>query len=87
MIRHGCDELTQMLNEFLDFSKYRAGHLQLEKERFDLYDLVKQVESQYTWRTQHKKILLGLEVEPGIGSITADVRNCTRFGKICSATL
>jgi len=72
MIRHGCDELTQMLNEFLDFSKYRAGHLQLEKEQFDLYYFFKQLENQYSWRTQQKKIAFHVEVEPGIGSITAD---------------
>jgi signal transduction histidine kinase len=72
MIRRGCDELTQMLNEFLDFSKYRAGHLQLEKEQFDLYYFFKQLENQYIWRTQQKKIAFHVEVEPGIGSITAD---------------
>ncbi len=72
MIRHGCDELTQMLNEFLDFSKYGAGYLELEKEPFELYDLLKQVESQYTWRTQQKKIAFHVDVEPGIGSIIAD---------------
>jgi signal transduction histidine kinase len=72
MIRHGCDELTQMLNEFLDFSKYRAGHLQLEKEQFDLYYFFKQLENQYSWRTQQKKIAFHVELEPGVGSITAD---------------
>ena len=72
MIRHGCDELTQMLNEFLDFSKYRAGHLQLEKEQFDLNYFFEQLENQYSWRTQQKKIAFHVEVEPGVGSITAD---------------
>lgn len=72
MIHHGCDELTQMLNEFLDFSKYKAGYLELEKEQFDLYDFFKQLENQYSWRTQQKKIDFCVEVEPEIGSISAD---------------
>jgi signal transduction histidine kinase len=72
MIRHGCTELTQMLNEFLDFSKYKAGYLQLDKEEFDLCDFFSEVETQYLWQTKQKKILLRVELEPGIGSITAD---------------
>ena len=72
MIRHGCTELTQMLNEFLDFSKYKAGYLQLEKEEFDLDEFFGQLESQYFWLARQKKILLRLEVEPGIGTIRAD---------------
>jgi signal transduction histidine kinase len=72
MIHHGSNELSQMLNEFLDFSKYRAGYLQLEKDQFDLYSLFNQLENQYIWRTQQKKIAFHVEVEPGVGSITAD---------------
>jgi signal transduction histidine kinase len=72
MIHHGCDELTQMLNEFLDFSKYRAGYLQLEKEQFDLYDFFKQLGNQYRWRSQQKKIDLYVEVEAEIGSMSGD---------------
>jgi signal transduction histidine kinase len=72
MIHHGCNELSQMLNEFLDFSKYKAGYLQLDKEEFDLCDLFGEVEVQYLWQTKQKKILLCVEVEPKIGSITAD---------------
>ena len=72
MIHDGSNELSQMLNEFLDFSKYRAGYLQLEKDQFDLYSFFNQLENQYIWRTQQKKIAFHVEVEPGIGSITAD---------------
>ncbi len=55
MIHHGSNELSQMLNEFLHFSKYRAGYLQLEKDQFDLYSFFNQLENQYIWRTQQKK--------------------------------
>ena len=72
MIHHGCDELTQMLNEFLDFSKYKAGYLQLEKEQLDLYDFFKQLKNQYHWRSQQKKIDLYVEVEAEIGSMSGD---------------
>jgi signal transduction histidine kinase len=72
MIRQGCEELTQTLNEFLDFSKYKAGYLQIDKEEFDLYDFFKHLENQYSWQTQQKKVLLVVEVDPEIGSITAD---------------
>jgi signal transduction histidine kinase len=72
MIRRGCEELTQTLNEFLDFSKYKAGYLQLEKEEFDLRDFFGQLETQYSWQAQQKRLSLTVEVDPEIGSIAAD---------------
>jgi signal transduction histidine kinase len=72
MIRRGCEELTQTLNEFLDFSKYRAGYLQLEKGSLDISEFFDDLEAQYRWRAQQKNIRLKLEVEPQRDSISAD---------------
>jgi signal transduction histidine kinase len=72
MIRCGCEELTQTLNEFLDFSKYKAGYLQLTKEEVNLYDFFDQLKTRYSWRAQQKHLSLVVEIEPGIGSIAAD---------------
>ncbi len=78
MIHRGCEELTQTLNEFLDFSKYRAGYLQLEKETFDLREFLGDLETQYSWRMQQKHIRLQLDMETATGSITGDRKKLHR---------
>lgn len=43
----GCDnqvkKLTDLLNELLDLTRLRSGRMQLEKERFDLCTLIKEI--------------------------------------------
>ncbi|HEX5022569.1 MAG TPA: ATP-binding protein [Candidatus Binatia bacterium] len=72
MIRRSCKDLTNLINEFLDFSKFRAGYLELVKEEIDLAEFLRDIHRRHAIRTQQEKILLSLSVESAIGFISAD---------------
>lgn len=58
---HKIDEqvnrLTELVNDLLDVSKIQSGKLELEKERFDLNHLIKEVVEDMQINTKHKIIL------------------------------
>lgn len=72
MIQRSCEDLANMLNEFLDFSKYRAGYLNLTKEEVDVADLLRHTQRKYFPRAQQMKLRLETTVQPEIGFISAD---------------
>jgi signal transduction histidine kinase len=72
MIQRSYDDLANMLNEFLDFSKYRAGYLNLTRENVDVADLLRQTQTKYVPRAQQMKLRLETALEPDIGFISAD---------------
>jgi signal transduction histidine kinase len=72
IIQGSCDDLANILNDFLDFSKYRAGYLNLTKEEIDVADLLRHAQIKYLPRAQETKIRLETALEHGLGFIAAD---------------
>ena len=59
------DAMMTLLNDILDFEKIDTGKMILENIEFDLFNLLKNVQSLMVGRTDEKNIDLKLEVEEG----------------------
>jgi len=57
--------LLAIINDILDLSKMTAGHLELERAPFDLYDLVSRSFSMIREQAELKRIDLAYEIVPG----------------------
>ena len=66
--------LLSLINDVLDLSKIEAGRLELELAEFSLLDVVDSALTLVRERAAHHDIRLAVEVEPDIGSMTADPR-------------
>jgi signal transduction histidine kinase len=72
MIRRSCKDLTNLINEFLDFSKFRAGYLELTNEEIDLAEFLRDIHRRHAIRTRQEKIRLALSLETEVGYVSAD---------------
>ncbi len=72
MIEEGSDKLAEILNQFLEFSRYRAGYLNLKKEPVAVEKWLRETYKKYVARSEQANIRLELAVEPGIGFVSAD---------------
>jgi len=79
MIRRGCVELANTLNEFLDFSKYRAGNLELTKETFDIGPFLEHIRGKHLPRSRLANIRFQLALDPRIGIVSADSKKLERL--------
>jgi len=79
MIRRGCVELANTLNEFLDFSKYRAGNFDLAKETFDINLFLEHIRGKHLARSRLAHIRLELAIEPGMQFVHADRKKLERL--------
>lgn len=70
-----CQETERMIRlveELLDFSRFRSGRVQLHKERAEANQLVKQAANQMAVRAKQKQVTLALDLDPGLGMISID---------------
>lgn len=73
MIRRSCKDLSDLINRFLDFSKFRAGYLDLATQEFDVMDFLRDIYRRYSLRCQQKRIILKFAGQARDGfSISAD---------------
>ena len=65
-IKFSSDHLLDILNDVLDFSKLEAGHLKLDKNEFNLEDLVKGSVKALEYKAREKQIDLNYKIHPDI---------------------
>jgi signal transduction histidine kinase/HAMP domain-containing protein len=66
--------LLSLINDILDLSKVEAGRMELEPSTFDITSALSNAITLVRERAQRHGILLGQQVEPGLGDVTADER-------------
>jgi signal transduction histidine kinase len=66
--------LLTLINDILDLSKIEAGRMELERSTFDLASAITNAMTLVRERAQRHGILLGQQVDPKLGEITADER-------------
>lgn len=69
-----CRSMIQIISDFLDVSKIEAGHLDLIKERIDLYQLINNSLESYAPTATLKNVALTGQIEDDLPEITADAR-------------
>ena len=65
-IRSSGESLLALINDILDFSKIEAGHLQLEKIPIDFAQIVEEVCSLLSAKSEEKRIELALYCDPSL---------------------
>ncbi len=60
--------LLTIVNDILDFSKIEAGQIELESHPFNLLELVKELESNFSPLTKTKKLTFTTNIEEGVQS-------------------
>lgn len=66
-IFHAASEnLLTLLNDILDLSKIESGHLVLEKNNFDLEELIANVAEMMALRAHEKKLELAYQIHPSV---------------------
>jgi signal transduction histidine kinase/DNA-binding NarL/FixJ family response regulator len=71
--------LVNIVNDFLDVSKLESGHIRLDKENFDIDQLIREVLQNYEIAARKENIELIHGIVPGIPNIHADRR---RIGQV-----
>jgi len=66
--------LLSLINDILDLSKVEAGRMDLEPSTFDLASALSNAMTLVRERAQQHGILMGQQVDPKLGEITADER-------------
>jgi PAS domain S-box-containing protein len=64
MIRESGELLLTVINDILDFSKIEAGRLDLEKESFDLREILGDTIKTLSLRAHHKGLELACRIDP-----------------------
>ncbi|MBN3582454.1 PAS domain S-box protein [Algoriphagus aestuarii] len=64
IVNQSANSLLSIINDILDFSKIEAGKLELDEEKFDLYEMASQATDIITYQIQNK----GLEMLLNIGT-------------------
>jgi signal transduction histidine kinase/HAMP domain-containing protein len=66
--------LLTLINDILDLSKIEAGRMELEPSTFDIASALSNAMTLVRERAQRHGIMLGLQVDPKLGDLTADER-------------
>jgi two-component system sensor histidine kinase/response regulator len=68
-VKQASDSLLSLINQILDFSKIEAGKLSLEREDFDLRELIEGVAGMFAARAQAKGIELSVDLAPEVTTL------------------
>ncbi|WP_321419943.1 PAS domain S-box protein [uncultured Methanomethylovorans sp.] len=71
-ISTGGKHLLELINDILDLSKIEAGKMEIQYESFSVSDIIEEVTMLIAPLALKKNIDLNIQVEPQLGSITAD---------------
>ena len=74
MVGDSASHLLNLINDVLDISKIEAGQLQVRREPFDLREAIEKAVRTAQPLADKKGITLGLDMAPGVGTITSDRR-------------
>ncbi|AGA79864.1 response regulator [Echinicola vietnamensis] len=66
IVNQSANSLLNIINDILDFSKIEAGKLDLDIERYDLYELVEQASDIITYVIHQKGLEMLLNISPNI---------------------
>ncbi len=65
-INQSANALMEVINNILDFSKIESGKLELNIEKFNLYELANQVVDLIKFEADHKKLQLNLNIAENV---------------------
>jgi len=65
-IKYSSNNLLEIINDIMDFSKIEAKKLKLEKKIFDVNDIAEKTVKMMSILAEKKKIALGCEIDPAI---------------------
>lgn len=66
IISRSGEHLLNLINDVLDLSKIEAGRITLNETRFDLHQLIEDLEDMFRFRTQNKQLWLVSEIAPDL---------------------
>lgn len=72
LIRNSGNHLRSLIGDILDMSKIESGRMELRYEEIDLPEMASDIMAMATPLAQEKKILLHLDIEKDVQTITAD---------------
>lgn len=58
IIQQSGDHLLQLINDVLEISKFKAGHIHLNPEAFDLHNMLLEIEQMFRVRAEQKNLAL-----------------------------
>ncbi|MGL5451150.1 MAG: TMAO reductase system sensor histidine kinase/response regulator TorS [Aeromonas sp.] len=68
-IEHSGESLLEILNDILDYSKIEAGHVDVRREPFSLFQLVDELSSLFRPKAAAKGVTLALEYVPELAPV------------------
>jgi len=77
-IENATRELAQLVDDFLDCSKLRAGKLRVDRRGFEISDLFGAVRPMLQCRAQSRSITIVEEIEPNLASVFGDEHMASR---------
>lgn len=69
MLRYSAERLSKIINDVMDIAKIEAGKLELRKERFQIKELLKDVEKYFKIQAEKKNLVLELHIDPTIPDV------------------
>ena len=71
-IRSSADALLTVINDVLDFSKIEAGKMQIDKQPFELSQMIRDIETMLSFMTAQKSLGLSVEQDEGFCYLYGD---------------
>jgi signal transduction histidine kinase len=66
------DRLIRLVNQLLDFSRWRAGRLELHRQPVDVGSVARTAATLTEARARHRGVALKAEIQPGLPVVSAD---------------
>ncbi|MEI7596767.1 MAG: PAS domain S-box protein [Bacteroidota bacterium] len=65
-VNYSATSLLDLINDILDFSKIEAGKLELNPEKIDIYELIKQISEVVLYKINEKGLKLIVDISPSV---------------------
>ncbi|MDX2188860.1 MAG: PAS domain S-box protein [Bacteroidota bacterium] len=65
-IRFSSDNLLNLINDILDFTKIESGKLEFEKIHFDIFEFIKKVQNTYRFQAEDKGLIFNNLIDPKV---------------------